>query len=259
MMKYLIKILTFILFLFGLLVLYSSIFVLGIGIYSLLLTISTLIGFITLLINRNTGLLIMIFVSICWLLRYFEYASWLMLYDILNVGRWILVSIPILLSSIILILAFKFYKNKKGKSFALKTPILLITIIALIGICSFVRKPHTREFNCWYYFDNGKKDYRITFAITPEHIFETTTDSKELREFVQKYGIRYEFRDGIYCPETKVRVITRFKKIIAVKVIGFRNSTTNYKAILEEPFEMDINNIYGDKKLLQDPYFMLGD
>jgi len=109
------------------------------------------------------------------------------------------------------------------------------------------RKPHINEFNCWYHFDNDKKDYRITFAITSDHIFETTTDSEELKEFVLKYGIRDEFRPGIYCPETKVRVVTRFKKIVAVNILGFRNSTTNYKATLEEPFEIDINKIYGDK------------
>lgn len=231
----------------------------GIGTYTLILTVSTFIGFVALLTKRTTGLTIMFFVSIGWLLRYFEHASFLTLYDIQNTGRWILVLIPILLASTILILAYKSYQNGKVKPITFKTPILLITAIALIGLCSFVRKPHTKEFNCWYYFDNDKKDYKITFAITPEHIWETTTDSKELKEFVQKYGIKDEFRAGIYCPETKVKVITRFKKIIAVKVLGFRNSTTNYKATLNKPFEIDINRIYGDKGILQEPEFTLGD
>jgi len=259
MMRYLIIILTLILFLFGLLVLFGSMYALGIGVYTPLLTISTLIGFISLLAKKNMGLFIMICVSICWLLRFFEHASFLALYDIQNTGRWILVLIPILLSSTILILAYKSYKNNKRKPCALKTPILLIITIAIIGLCSFIRKPNTKEFNCWYYFDNSTKDYRITFAITPEQIFETTTDSKELKEFVQKYGIKDEFRDGIYCPETKVRVITRFKKIVEVKVLGFRNTTTNYKATLNKPIEIDINNIHGDKEILQEPDFTLGD
>lgn len=144
------------------------------------------------------------------------------------------------------------------KPFSPKFPTLLVLAIASIGLLSFVRKPHTNEFNCWYYFDNDKKDYKISFAITPDHIFETTTDSKELKEFVLKYGIRDEFRPGIYCPETKVRVVTSFKKIIAVKILGFRNSTTDYKATLDEPFKIDIDKIYGDKGILQ-PDFTLGD
>lgn len=230
----------------------------GIGTYTLILTISTLIGFITLLSKRTTGLILMFFVSIGWLLRYFEHASFLTLYASQNIGRWIIVAIPILLSIIILRLTYKARQDFQEKVFSLKFPTLLVLWIATIGLLSFARKPHINEFNCWYHFDNDKKDYRITFAITPDHIFETTTDSEELKEFVLKYGIRDEFRPGIYCPETKVRVVTRFKKIVAVNILGFRNSTTNYKATLEEPFEIDINKIYGDKGILQSD-FTLGD
>lgn len=258
MTRYLIPILTFILFLFGLLIFFSSMLYWGIGTYTLLLTVSTFVGFVTLLTKRTTGLTIMFFVSIGWLLRYFEHASFLTLYDNQNIGRWVIVAIPILLSTIILTFTYKARQDIQEKPFNPKFPTLLVLAIASIGLLSFVRKPHTNEFNCWYYFDNDKKDYKISFAITPDHIFETTTDSKELKEFVLKYGIRDEFRPGIYCPETKVRVVTRFKKIIAVKILGFRNSTTDYKATLDEPFEIDIDKIYGDKGILR-PDFTLGD
>jgi hypothetical protein len=258
MTRYLIPILTFILFLFGLLIFLSSMLYWGIGTYTLLLTFSTFVGFVTLLTKRNTGLTIMFFVSIGWLLRYFEHASFLTLYDNENIGRWVIVAIPILLSTIILTFTYKARQDIQEKPFSPKFPTLLVLAIASIGLISFMRKPHTNEFNCWYYFDNDKKDYKISFAITPDHIFETTTDSKELKEFVLKYGIRDEFRPGIYCPETKVRVVTSFKKIIAVKILGFRNSTTDYKATLNEPFEIEIDKIYGDKGILQ-PDFTLGD
>lgn len=259
MTKYLIPVLTFILFLFGLLIFFSSLLYRGIGTYTFILTISTFIGFVALLTNKTTGLKIMFFVSIGWLLRYFEHASFLTLYDIQNVGRWVIVVIPALLSTFILTLTYKARQEIQEKTFSLKFPTLLVLTIASIGLLSFVRKPHTNEFYCWYYFDNDKKDYKISFAITPNHIFETTTDSKELKEFVLKYGIRDEFRPGIYCPETKVRVVTRFKKIIEVKILGFRNSTTDYKATLDEPFELDINKIYGDKEILQPNSFNVGD
>lgn len=177
----------------------------GIGTYTLILTISILIGFVVLLVKRTAGLTIVFFVSIGWLIRYFEHASYLTLYDIQNVGRWVIVAIPILLSTTILTLSYKARQAIQEKTFNIRFPILLVLAIASIGLLSFVRKPHTKEFNCWYYIDNDKKDYKISFAITPDHIFETTTDSKELKEFVLKYGIRDEFRSGIYCRRKKFR------------------------------------------------------
>jgi hypothetical protein len=231
----------------------------GIGTYTLILTVLTFVGFVALLTKRTSGLTIMFFVSIGWLLRYFEHASFLTLYDYQNIDRWLIVAIPILLSTIILTLSYRARQAIQEKPFNVKFPALLVLAIASIGLLSFVRKPHTNEFNCWYYFDKDKKDYKISFAITPDHIFEATTDSKELKEFVMKYGIRDEFRPGIYCPETKVRVVTRFKKIVAVKILGFRNSTTDYKATLDEPFELDIDKITGDKEILQPNSFNVGD
>jgi len=258
MTKYLIPILTFILFLYGLFIIFSSMLYLGIGTITLILTISTLIGLLALLINRKVGLTITLVVAICWLIRYFEHAAFLTLYDIQNIGRWVIVAIPILLATIILLLSYKARQDIQEKPINLKLPVLLIIGIAVIGLFSFVRKPHTNEFNCWYHLDNDKKEYKISFAITPEHVFETATDSEELKEFVLKYGIRDEYRPGIYCPETKVRVVTSFKKIVSVKILGFRNSTTNYKATLDNPIELDINKIYGDKGILV-PEFTLGD
>ena len=258
MTKYLIPILTITLFIFGLLIFFSSILYWGIGTKTFILNISTLIGFVALLTNRKVGLTIMIVVTIGWLIRYFEHAAFLTLYDIQNLRRWIIVLIPISLSATILILSYKSRQDIKEKRFNIKFPILIIFGILVIGFSSFVRKSHTNEFNCWYYFDNNKNDYKITFAITPEHIFETTTDSEVLKKFVLKYGIKDKFRLGIYCPETKVRVVTRFKKIVAIKILGFRNSTTNYKAILDNPITLDINKINGDKGILE-PEFTLGD
>lgn len=228
------------------------------GVITFILTFISFIGFCALIADKVLGTKIMFFVSIGWLLRYFEHASYLLLYDNQNIDRWILVFIPISLATTILLLAYKRLKVIQEKTFSFKTPILIILFLASIGLFSFVRKPHVNEFNCWYYFDDSKKDYKITFAITPEHIFETTTDSKELKEFVLKYGIRDKYRKGIYCPETKVRVITCFKNIVGLKILGFRNSTTNYNATLNEPFELDINKVYGDKGILQ-PDFNMGD
>ena len=128
----------------------------------------------------------------------------------------------------------------------------------VIGLLSFIYKPHTDEFNCWYYFDDKRDEYKITFAITPDHKFETIASSPELKEIVKKEGLTYEGRDGYYWPETKVRVTTRFKEIIGVKILGFRNSEIDKKVRLEKPFEIDLRTIKGDKSILE-PEFNLGD
>ncbi len=255
-MRYLIPILTFILFSCGLLIFFGTIRF-GIGIYTPLLTIATLIGFLTLLTNKHKGLTINFFVSLGWLLRYFEHASYLLLYDRQNVGRWLIVTIPIILAALLFILTFKSKQNILGKPFRWRVVTFLIFAIASIGLISFVRKPHVGEFNCWYYFDN-KNDYKITFAVTPDHIWEATSNSEELRNFILKNGIRDEFREGIYCPETKVKIVTRFKKIVAIRIIGFHNTTTNVYANLKSSIDIDINKIKGDMDILQ-PDFTVGD
>jgi hypothetical protein len=43
-----------------------------------------------------------------------------------------------------------------------------------------------------------------------------------------------------------------------VKILGFRNSDIDKKVRLENPFEIDIGTIKGDKSILE-PEFSLGD
>lgn len=258
MTKYLTPTLIFVLFLYGLLVLHASMFYWGIGTRTVILPVSTLIGFVALLSNRKFGSGIVLIAMIVWLLTFFERAAYVLLYDIHNIFIWVIVGIPIFLSIIIMTLTYRSLQAIQGKGFNLRTPLLLIVGIASVALLSFVRKDHTNEFNCWYYFDKGKEDFRVTFAVTPDQMFETTTNSIELKDFVLKYGIRDEFRNGIYCPETKVRIVTRFKKVVAVKILGFRNSTTDFKAILDRPVELDMKKILGDKKILE-PKFTLSD
>jgi hypothetical protein len=124
-------------------------------------------------------------------------------------------------------------------------------LVAFYGLCSFRQDSNEHEFNCWYYFSDKSETYKITFAITPEKVFEATTNSTELKQLVLKYGIRDEFREGIYCPETKVKILLTKKKITGIKVIGFRNSTTNFTATLVKPTFIDKKNIVDKKKVLE--------
>ena len=140
----------------------------GIGVYTPLLTIATLIGFITLLTNRRKGLAIVFFVSLGWLLRYFEHVSYLLLYDRQNTGRWLIVTVPILLAVLLFVLTYKSRQYIFHRPFSWKIVTFTLLAIASFGLISFVRKPHVDEFNCWFYFDN-KNDYKVTFAVAPDH------------------------------------------------------------------------------------------
>jgi hypothetical protein len=126
-----------------------------------------------------------------------------------------------------------------------------LLLVAFCGLCSFRQDTDEKEFNCWYYFNDKSNNYKITFAITPEKVFEASTNSTELRKLVLKYGIRDEFREGIYCPETKIRIVLTNKKIIGIKIIGFRNSSTNVIATLKKPIFIDKSNIKDEKKVLE--------
>jgi hypothetical protein len=84
----------------------GSMMYVGFGLYTFIITISTFIGLVALLKNRNIGMKIMFFVSIGWLLRYFEHASFLTLYGSQDLDRWLIVLIPILLSSFIFRIVF---------------------------------------------------------------------------------------------------------------------------------------------------------
>ncbi len=90
--------------------------------------------------------------------------------------------------------------------------VFIYILVAFYGLCSFKQISDEKEFNCWYYFNDKSKTYRITFAITPEKVFEATTSSTELRQLILKYGIRDEFRGGIYCPETKIKIVMKNQK-----------------------------------------------
>lgn len=135
--------------------------------------------------------------------------------------------------------------------------VLAFFVFLSIGLLSFVRKPHVEEFNCWYYKGN-KDDFRVEFYTTPEHLFEATINSPELKKIIEKEAILYESREGYYCSNTKVKVITRFKKIVGVKLLEFHNTKINKVVNFEPPFEIDINTLTGYKTILK-PEFSIGD
>ncbi len=88
--------------------------------------------------------------------------------------------------------------------------------------------------------------------------FSSLCSSKDLKEIILKEGMTYESREGYYCPESRVKVITRFKEIVAVKVMGFMNSEIDKNVDFGNGFKIDLNSMVGDKSILE-PKFEWGD
>lgn len=251
-MKYIIATLTFILFLFGLTEFTIQWFTFEIDTPILILTIFTFYGFICSFANSKNGLIVILMVAIGWLIKYFEQASFLIFYNSQNTfGRWVLTLFPLVLAIILLICAYKSKQRLLDRKFKFHIPIIIIFIIFLIDISSFIRKPHNIKLNCWYFIDNNKSVFRVQFSQSPEKIFELKSDSQELKRFALENGIRDQSRDGIYCPETKLRVVTKFRKIVSITVLGFGNSKNNYFAKLSTPVEISLDSIEGDKSILE--------
>jgi hypothetical protein len=255
LVKYLIPTFTVFLLLLGLLTLFVTLRS-GVTVYTICLVLSTFAGLVTYLSNKRRGLDIIFIVSIAWLLRYFERSSFLLLYDSEITRRWLLV-LPVIF--VATPLAFLSYVNRQrllSKKADLKRLAITIVLIPLISLLSFMRKPYTNEYNCWYYFNDTKGNYKIVFALTPEHLFEVYSGSQELEDFIQKNGIVVPNREGIYCPETKLQIITRFKRIVSVSVVEFHNTKKDQYFNLPYSIDLDYSLIKGDKSILE-PRFTL--
>lgn len=128
--------------------------------------------------------------------------------------------------------------------------ILIVPLYILLGIGSYMHKPTIVEVNCWYYLDSGKT-YNVVFAKTPERTFEVELSSDELKNQVIEEAIQYEYRDGYYCPETKVRVTTRFGAITSAKIISFRNTEKDKKVEFSRPTNIPLNEVKGKLEILK--------
>lgn len=258
-MKFLVHILTFLLLVVGALITYSTLLFAGIGVVTPILTISTLIGLIVLLINRRYGLFVMLIVSTAWLLRYFEHVSYLLMYDPFSLGRWILTLIPLALAIPIFLKALNSELVARNITLSKRQTLLTIPAFLAIGFLSFIHKPHVSEYNCWHYINpENSSEFGITFAITPDQKFSAVSDSDYLRQIVLNESMTYEGRKGYYTPETRVRVVTRFKRIASVEILGFRNTEINKVVEFDKPISLDTKRLKGDLSILQ-PDFSIGD
>ena len=249
-MKSLKYILSFLLVLWGLLIAYSKLY--SVGLHFPFLTVLTIIA-IVMGISKYMKSGLIFFVSAClWMILSAETIGFIMFFDSGNYGRMIIGLIPFLLSAGLLLSVQ--IENKLINKISKK--LFIISLLFLLGIGSYIYKPTIEEINCWYYFDNDET-YNVRFARAPERTFDVELTSDDLKKEVETEAIQYEGRDGYYCPETKVRVVTSFGQIISVRIIGFRNSEIDKKVSFSSPEKIPLEKVNGKLEILK-PFMLRG-
>jgi hypothetical protein len=243
-MRILKYILSILLVVWGLLIAWAKLF--SVGLHFPFLTIITVIAIIAGISKLKKANFIFLISACLWMIFSTETIGFVIFFDGGSYGRMIIGVIPFILSTVLLLSTqteIKLINNITKK-------LLLIPVFALIGICSYVYKPTTEEINCWYYLNNGKS-YNVLFGESPERTFEVELSSDQLKNEVKAEALQYEGRDGYYCPETKVRVVTNFGKIISAKIISFRNSKIDKKVDFSSPTEIPLEKVNGKLEILK--------
>jgi len=243
-MRILKYILSILLVIWGLLIAWTKLF--SVGLHFPFLTILTVIAIIAGITKHKKASLIFIISACLWIMLSAESIGFVIFFDEGNYGRMLFGVIPFLLSTGLLFST----KTEIKLIDTLTKKFLLVPLFMLIGIGSYVYKPTTEEVNCWYYLDNDKT-YNVRFAETPERTFEVELSSDELKKEVKEEALQYEGRKGYYCPETKVRVVTSFGKIISAKIMSFRNSEIDKKVNFNSPTKIPLEKVNGKLEILK--------
>ena len=243
-MKILKYILSILLVLWGLLIAYTKLF--SVGLHFPFLTAITIIAIIF-GISKHIKSGLIFFVSAClWMILSAETIGFVIFFDTANYERMLIGIIPFLLGA-----GLMFSVQTEIKLInTLTKKLLLVPLFLLLGFGSYIYKPTIEEVNCWYYFDNDKT-YNVLFAETPDRTFEVELSSDELKKEVKTEGLQYEGRKGYYCPETKIRVVTSFGKIISAQIISFRNSEIDKKVNFNSTTKIPLEKVNGKLEILK--------
>jgi len=243
-MRILKYILSILLVIWGLLIAWTRLF--SVGLHFPFLTLLTVITIIAGISKHKKANLIFIISACLWMMLSAETIGFVIFFDEGNYPRMLLGIIPFLLSMGVLFSTQN--EIKLISTFMQKS--IFVSLLMLIGIGSYVYKPTTEEINCWYYFDNNKT-YNVLFAKGPERTFEVELSSDELKKEIEIEALQYEGRNGYYCPETKVRVVTSLGKIISAKIMSFRNSEIDKKVNFNSPIKIPLEKVNGNLDILK--------
>lgn len=239
--KYIFSIL---LIIWGLIIAWTKLF--STGLHFPFLTILTLFAIISGICKHKNANLHFILLACLWIVLSAENIGFVLFFDEGNFQRMIIGIIPFLLSLGVLFSTqneIKFLSTRINK-------FVFILLLMLIGIGSYIYKPTIEELNCWYYLNNNKT-YNVLFAKAPERTFEVELSSDELRKEVKIEAQKYQGRNGYYCPETKVRVVTCFGKIISAQIMSFRNSEKNKNVYFKNSIEIPLKKVNGKLEILK--------
>lgn len=243
-MKKLKYIFSALLILWGLIIFWTKLFI---GDLSFpFLTILTLVGIIAGIFKNTKSNTILFFAGCLWIVFSAETIGFALFFSEANLKQIVIGIIPLTLASFLIIstdFEFKWINSPIKKN-------LLIPVFLTVGIGSYIYKPTIKELNCWYYF-NENNSYKVLFSQSPERTFEVELSSEELKKKVVNEGIQYEGRSGYYCPNTKIRVITSFSKIVSAEIVSFRNSELKKEVEFDTPTKIPLKNVDGMLEILE--------
>ena len=247
-MRILKYILSALLVIWGLLIVWTKLFSVGFHFpFITILTIATIVAGI----SKYDKTDFIFLASACfWILSSAETIGFVIFFDPGSSGRMIIGLIPILLGCGLLFSV----ESQFNLLNTISKKLFLIPVLSAIGIGSYIYKPTTEEVNCWYYPGEGQI-FKVRFAKTPNRTFEVELSSNGLKEEVKTKALQYEGRKGYYCPETKVRVITSFGKIVSAKILSFRNSEIDKKVTFSNQVKIPLDEVNGKLEILQ-PYML---
>jgi len=235
----------------GLFIFYQNLFLVGGRIP--FITLFTVIA-IMLEINKKKQADIFFFISASlWILFNAESIGFLIFFPgqyFIKTGFFL--TIPIILSIGLIFLIkskIKYFNTNYKKSF-------LILFLLFIGVISYVYKPYTKEVNAIYSLSTYKK-YKVNFSIATSYSFDVVLSSENLKKLVEKNAM--DISSGFYCPETKIRVISCFGKIVSAKILSFRNTEIDKKFVLKNPIKIPIDKIRGKLSILKPIFLNLWD
>lgn len=220
------------------------------GLHFPFLTILTITSVISGIARYKQANILFVFTGWAWMVFNFELVGFIIFFDPGNHERMIIAIIPLVVAFLLVL----FTPTTEQVNRFVWEKILVITTSMLIGIGSYVYKPRIEAVNCWYYFTD-EDHYKVRFAETPEQTFEVELSFEKLKKQVKREGLQFEGISGYYCPETEVRVITSFSKIVSAEILSFRNTDTDKKIRFYGPTSIPLDKVKGDIDILK-PYSM---
>ncbi len=190
-----------------------------------------------------------------WILFSSESIGFVIFMDKGGFARMIPALIPLVLSTALLF-------STQAKDTLIDAPgkkAAFVLLLILLGLSSYVYKPYTRELNCWLKTRDISNDgtIKIKFVSLPGKTFEVELQAPEWVETIKNKAIYDKEREGYYCPETKIRIITRFGKIISAKILSFENTDTAERVHFGKPVKIPLDKVSGNLEILKPVIFDL--